>query len=406
MIYTSLRKKCFGIVLLFTHTVVYSQVLKPDVLVIGASSSGIAAAIQAAHSGVKTVLIDEESIASIELSQKDRENAQGIPRELLNKIEMLQKYPVKSSQKLSPEYLGTIFKGWTDTIKNLTVIRNSVISSVKKAGKNWEVQIPNAVIKADLIIDATSARQIAGLVGLKDSENSTDSSTQVYQLYRTSVAIPIEASTLPATVPLKLFLSSYKNFVYATPYTSANTQTYASGQAAGAIAAYCAFFNKTTDKLNVRLIQSELMTYKSRLIEFADVAALDSHALAFQKLALTGIIKGRVSENQLYFYPDSSISTDDIREPVKEYYSRSQIWFLDNRADKIILGQLLSLIKFTAQRGAELNKEVEQGWKTSFKLPGSFDLNRPVTRREFTVLFDRYLRPFDVSVDLNGRLKR
>lgn len=406
MIYTSLRTKCLSILLLLTSATVHSQTLKSGVLVVGASPSGIAAAIQAAHSGVKTVLIDEGPIASVELSQKDREDAYGIPKELLNKIEKLQKYPVKSSQTLSSEYLGTVLKDWTDTIKNLTVIRNSTISSVKKAGKDWEIRIPNNTIKTDIVVDATIGRKIADLVGLKDSANSEDSLTYAYQLYRTSVAVPLKPSTVPATIPLKFFLSSFKNFVYATPNTNADQYNYASGQAAGAIAAYCAFFKTTTDKVNIRLIQSELMTYKSRLIEFADLAVLDSNVLAFQKLALTGIIKGRESEKHLYIYPDSSISTDDIRDPVKEYYSRSQIWFLDNRAEKITMEQLLSLIKFTAQRGAELNKEVEQGWKTSFKLPDSFDLRRPVTRREFTVLFDRYLRPFDVLVDQNGRLKR
>jgi len=406
MIDTPSRKKCLSILLLLFHTIAFSQSLKPGVLVVGASPSGIAAAIQAARSGVKTVLLDEGPIASIELKQNERESPYGIPKELLNKIETLQKYPVKSNQTLSPEYLGTIFKGWTDTVKNLTVIRNSAISSVKKAGKDWEIQIPNTTIKTDIIIDATTGRKIAGLVGLKDLAKSTDSLSYAHQLYRTSVAIPVAPSTLPATIPLKFFLSSFKNFVYASPDTNANQQTYAAGQAAGAIAAYCAFFKTTTDKLNVRLIQSELMTYKSWLIEFADIAALDSNALAFQQLALTGIIKGNVLNGKTYLHPDSSIATEDIRVPVKEYYSRSQIWFLDNKSDKLTLEQLLSLIKFTAQRGAELNKEVEKGWKTSFKLPDSFDLKRPVSRREFAVLFNRYLKPFDVSVDLNGQLKR
>lgn len=406
-IHMPLLKKCLIILaLLLVHVIAYAQTLKPGVLVVGASPSGIAAAIQAAHSGVKTVLVDEGPIASINLDQKDREDPYGIPKELLHKIEILQKYPVKSDQVLSPEYLGTIFKGWTDTIKNLTVIRNSSISSVKKAGKDWEIQIPGTTIKTDLIVDATLGRKIAGLVGLKEAAKSADSLSYAHQLYRTSVAIPVAQSTHPATIPLKFFLSPFKNFVYASPDRNASERTYAAGQAAGAIAAYCAFFKTTTDKLNVRLIQSELMTYKSRLIEFADIAPLDSNAKAFQQLALTGIIKGQVKNNQMYLYPDSSVSTEDIRDPVKEYYSRSQIWFLDNKSDKITLKQLLSLIKFTAQRGAELDKEVEKGWKTSFKLPHSFDLNRAVTRREFTVLFNRYLRPFDVSIDMNGQLKR
>lgn len=409
MIDKQAQKKCLSIVLLLLiHSITFSQTDKSGVLIIGASSSGISAAIQAAHSGVKTVLLDEGPITSIELKQKERENPYGIAKELLDKIETLQKYPVKSTQALSPEYLATVLKGWTDTIKNLTVMRNSAISSVKKSGKGWEVQIANSSnnIKTDVIVDATTERKVASLLGLKDSGRSMDSLSYAHQLYRTSVSIPLHSSTLPATIPIKFFLSSLKNFVYGLPEASVNQQTYAAGQAAGAIAAYCAFFKTTTDKLNVRLIQSELMTYKSRLIDFADIAALDSNALAFQQLALTGIIKGEVINDKIYLNPDSSVSTEDIRVPVKEYYSRSQIWFLDNKTEKLNMEQLLSLIKFTAQRGAELNKEVEKGWKVSFKLPYSFDLKRPVTKREFAVLFNRYLRPFDISVDLHGQLKR
>lgn len=407
MIDSGFQTKMVGTLLLvLTHVIAFSQTHKPGVLVVGASPSGIAAAIQAAHSGVKTILLDEGPINSIEIKQEERENPYGIVRELLDRIDTLQRYPVKSTQKLSPEYLGTVLKSWTDTIKNLTVIRNSAILSLKKSGKGWEVQIPNSTIKADMVVDATAGRRVAGMAGLKDTPRSTDSLTYAHQLYRTSVAISPHSLTIPATIPLKFFLSPSKNLVYSFPIAIADRETYAAGQAAGAIAAYCAFFKTTTDKLNVRLIQSELMTYKSRLIEFSDIAPADSNRLAFQQLALTGIIKGRLVSDKSYLYPDSSISTEDIQATVKEYFSRSQIWFLDNKSEKLNMEQLLSLIKFTAQRGAELNKEVEKGWKTSFKLPQNFDLKRPVTRREFAVLFNSYLRPFDVSVDLKGQLKR
>lgn len=402
----SLRKYAIAMLLSLACTVVSSQTLKPGVLVIGASPSGIAAAVQAAHSGVKAVLLDEGPISLVEISKNERENPYGVVKDILTRIDSLQKYPVKSTQVLSPEYVGTIVKGWTDTIKNLTVVRNSGAISIKKSGKGWEVRTPGSTIKADIVVDATKERKAASLMGVNDSMRKADSLSYTYQLYRTSVAVPAQPASLPATIPARFFLSRSKNVVYASAQASSDLAYFAPGQAAGAIAAYCAFFNKNTDQLNIRLIQSELMTYRSRLFEFTDVSPLDSNALAFQQLALTGIIKGDIRGDKIYLRPDSSISTEDIRVPVKEYYSRSQIWFLDNKSDKLTLEQLLSLIKFTAQRGSELDKEVEKGWKVSFRLPGEFDLKRPVTRREFAVLFNSYLRPFDVSVDINGRLKR
>lgn len=47
---------------------------------------------------------------------------------------------------------------------------------------------------------------------------------------------------------------------------------------------------------------------------------------------------------------------------------------------------------------------MQKAWTTQFKLTGSFDLNRPVTRLEFAVLVNKYLNPFAKTVDLSGRI--
>lgn len=401
-----LKKYYISLLLVLTAIICHGQTLKPGVLVIGASAAGVSAAIQSAHSGVKTVLVYEGDLLNqITIGREERERPSGVLKDLLDKMETLQKYPLKSSQPLTPAYISSVLKSWTDTIKNLTILSNTSIASIKKSGKGWEVSTPKNLIKTDVLIDASADRSFAKKAAIKDTlARYPDSVSYRSTFYRTSVAIPEKRISFPAVLPAISFLSASGNLVYAAPF--GQELTFSSGQAAGALASYCAFFKTNTDNLNLRVIQSELMTYRLNLIDFDDIASNDSNRVSFQQMALTGIIKGKAGDGKFLLMPDSAISTEDIRLPVKEYYSRSQIWFLDNRSDKITMEQLLSLIKFSAQRGAELNKEIEKGWKTSFKLPGKYEIHRPVTRREFCVLFNTYLRPFDVTINKRGVLKR
>ena len=95
-----------------------------------------------------------------------------------------------------------------------------------------------------------------------------------------------------------------------------------------------------------------------------------------------------------------------LKQPLKEYYSRSHIWFLDHNQDRITLETALGLIKYLALRGSELDAEVKKGWNTSLKLKSNFDLKKILTRRELAILLDTYLQPYTVSVDISGNVKR
>lgn len=387
----------------------YAQKIKAGVLVVGGSSAGVAAAIQSAHSGVKTILIDKGNFESIVLPSDEGQTRSGIYANFIKRVESAQKYPVTKNQVFSPSFAATIFKAWADTVKNLTVITRVSVTAIAKDGKGWEAILSNKqIVKADVVVDATQDNYVASLASLKVVDtiknSSPDSLPYADNKYRTGVAITPSANTFPVTIPVSAFIGATDNFL--APWNRQIIATTATGQAAGAIAAFCSFFKTTTKTLNVRMIQSELMSFGSQLMRFDDVAEKDTNAMAIQNIALTGILKGRAVSGKFHFMPDSSISTDEIMIPVKEYSSRSQIWFLDNKSEKLSLKETLSLIKFIASRGNELDREVTKGWSTSLKLPGKFDPARPVTRLEFAVLFNAFVRPFNVSVDLAGVLKR
>ncbi|PWG82508.1 FAD-dependent oxidoreductase [Pararcticibacter amylolyticus] len=395
-----------AVALLLLNFAGFAQNIKTGVLVIGASPSGLAAAIQAAHSGAKAVLLDKGNFESVDLPASEAEMRSGVYAAFIRRVEGAQRYPVTKNQTFTPSFAATIFKAWTDTVKNLQVVTKATITSIKKNGKGWEAVLSDRRgLKADVIIDATTDGYISRLIPVsKTPAGSVDTIPYQSKKYRTGIGLIPPGKFVPATLPVSELLSGTENFIVTGG--SIIPPSMSTGQAAGAVGAYCSFFKTTTGKLNVRTIQSELINFGSHLLAFDDIDRRDSNLTAIQSIGLTGILKGKKVDGKFLFRPDSSVSSHEIMAPVKEYYLRSQIWFPDNIKEKLTVDDVLSLIKCVASRGKELNKEVEKAWTPGLKLPGKFDLKRTVTRREFAVLFNSYVKPFIVAVDLDGALKR
>jgi hypothetical protein len=182
------------------------------------------------------------------------------------------------------------------------------------------------------------------------------------------------------------------------------------GQGMGATAAFCAFFKTTTKRLRVRMVQGEILDYKGYLVPLTDIPQKDSHWRAIQQVCATGLLKGIQKTNgnaiEIHFEPDDLVSTEEVKPFLLEIYTRAFLWFnKDKPGDKFTLGNLLSLISdYTLTDPKTLQLYLLKAWTTQFKLTGTFDLDRPVTRREFAVLTNRYLNPFAKTVDLSGRV--
>jgi hypothetical protein len=182
------------------------------------------------------------------------------------------------------------------------------------------------------------------------------------------------------------------------------------GQGAGATAAFCAFFKTTTKRLRVRMVQGEILDYKGYLVPLTDIPQKDPHWRAIQQICATGLLKGVQKTNgnaiEIHFEPDDLVSTEEVKPFLLEIYTRAFLWFnKDKPGDKFTLGNLLSLISdYTLTDPKTLQLYLQKAWTTQFKLTGTFDLNRPVTRLEFAVLTNRYLNPFGKTVDLSGRV--
>jgi hypothetical protein len=180
------------------------------------------------------------------------------------------------------------------------------------------------------------------------------------------------------------------------------------GQGVGATAAFCAFFKTTTKHLNVRIIQGEILDYKGYLMPFTDILQKDVHFRAIQQVSITGMLKGipKTSGNaiEIHFEPNDVVSTEEIKPVLTELYTRGFLWFNKEKpGEKFTVGNLLSLISdYTLTDPKNLQIYLQKAWASQFKLTGSFDLNRPVTRLEFAVLVNKYLNPFAKTVDLSG----
>ena len=410
-----------SIILLIASLSLPAQTTKTGVLVIGNTAASVAASLQSARSGAKTILLTQTPAISADLSQDDITYLQKIQNHY--KAKLKRKPGTKDStvaldlNMTKDQYLRLI-KSISDTTKNLTLTLNTALEKIEKDGKGWEVKLKNGQkIKAEVVVDATENLFIASILRI-DATKTMGNSVAVNspfdaKLYRSTVASAYSganASRSETPISIGAFLpAGVENFIIVPKSTSAvKLVNMSAGQAAGTIASYCAFFKTTTKNINVRAVQTELLTFDAQLIPLADVPVDDPHFLAFQRMALSGLLKPVVSKegdkNVIKFDTTSTISSEQLRIPVKEFYSRSQIWFADNKKEVMTIEDAISLFMFTATRGEELKKEIEEGWKESFQFQSKFDLKRHITRKEFAILADRYLQPFNIRVDFAGNL--
>ena len=181
------------------------------------------------------------------------------------------------------------------------------------------------------------------------------------------------------------------------------------GQGAGVIAAYCAFFKTTTKNLKVRVIQGELLDHKGYLLPITDIPQSDPNFRAVQQVCASGLLQGIQKKNgnviTVNFEPNDTVKTAEVAPVMNELYTRAFLWFAREKPDeKFTIGNLTSFISdYTLTDPATLEPMLQKAWKAKFKLPGEFDLKRPITRLEFAVLANRYLNPFSKRVDLDGR---
>lgn len=442
-------KKLLVILLIFNCSLIYAQTIKTDVLVIGGSPGGIAAAMQCARSKVKTILAEQGAALGDFPTSKtytvatNRNIPSGVWGEFRKHITDYYKSTpgydtaYNTALRFEPGVAASILKKMTDTIKNLILYLNAPFTSIKKDGDKWEASITQnektVKVVARVVIDATENGDVALKAGAKISnEFNNNYYNSGSKIYRTSIAavgaLPV-LQTSNANIPKNnyppfpawcapissVILNDMDNILLiekALPIvkTIENLPIQLQlGQGAGTVAAYCAFFKTTTKNLKVRIIQGELLDFKGYLLPFTDISTRDPDWRAIQQVCATGLLRGgelRTEGNsQFVFIPDALVNTSEVQPVLTEIYTRAFLWFnREKPVEKFTLGNLLSFISdYTLTDPAVLKIRVQRDWKTKYKFKSDFDPNRQLTRREFVVLANKFLNPFARTVDLNGR---
>jgi hypothetical protein len=182
------------------------------------------------------------------------------------------------------------------------------------------------------------------------------------------------------------------------------------GQGAGAVAAYCAFFDKTTKNLNVRVIQGELLDFKAWLFPFADINPSDKYFRAVEQVTATGLLKVihevKGKSAQTLFKPDTTVATADLKPVFMEIYTRAFIWFGKEKPGEIFtVANMLSYISdVTLTDPKVLQLRLQKDWQGVYQFKKPFELTRPITRYEFAVLTNKYINPFTTAVDITGKV--
>lgn len=399
-----MKKYLFLFFAFFLWNNLKAQTIKPDVFIVGNGNAAVAAAIQAAQSNVKTILLLQAGGFDIQPIAEDLHS--GVQATFVKKLKAFQKQSDSIAElKFDKLTANEVLMQWTDSIKNLTVIKNVLWIKADRSGKGWVFKLSDGkTIRPKVFVNVADQKLNAALK--IDAAAATSWNKFDYQnpIYKTSLATGknINGSTNTIYSLYQLLMPTQENLVYVNDASSMLL-----GQAAGAVAAYAGFFNLKTSEANLKKIQGELIAFNTNLMPFTDVGVKDSNWKAIQMVGLTGVLKADEVNGKLLFNAEKLVSTADIRQPIKDHYYKAQIWFDDHKSEVITIGDALDMIRYVGNKDlATMRKEVEKKWKSTYAFSSDFKVERQISKRELAVLLQDYMPPFNITIDKTGKILR
>lgn len=189
------------------------------------------------------------------------------------------------------------------------------------------------------------------------------------------------------------------------------------GQIAGIIAAKAALKNTSPKNLAIRDLQKEVIYNGGYLLPFIDVPNDDIHFEPVQKIGATGILRGEGVPyqwaNQTWFYPDSFIIADEILVNLQSFDAKID-FPIPATKEKLSIKAAITLAhswqkdinqNHPVNSESDLLNRTKSQWESDWKLH-NFDADRWITRKEFAVLLDRVIDPFQLkAIDFEGNFK-
>ena len=184
------------------------------------------------------------------------------------------------------------------------------------------------------------------------------------------------------------------------------------GQAAGALGALAVQHKEDVDKVSVREVQKAILNADGYLQPYLDLQVSDPHFKALQRIGSTGILRGRGLnvgwENQTWFDADSLLYEQALTPGLKEFvpefeFSVSNEIITVEEALNIVYRLARHLNVPNMSDEATFDARQKANWKQ--QQGSEYDIRRPVTRKEFAVLLDTVVNPFELySVSMKGEL--
>lgn len=397
----------------------------PALLIYGSSVEAFTAAIQGARSNVPTLwIIDTDRIVT-ELTQKPLQieaNGDldgGIWMNLLMNVAISTNANDSLARivkhDINPTLMLNAIEKMVSKEQKLTVIRNRKIKSLVRNKKGWTVLLEdNKEYEVRTVVDASSegelrTRVMKSSVTLQPVKQNVADTLSAQQI-RTTIAIGEYRDTCYAVLVKDVLAQNFQELFFIQSLISSSKEAESIpfrahvGQGVGALAAYCAFFKTTADKVDVRKLQTELMTFGARLLPWRDVSQQDPNYAAIEKGYLATILAGK--ENNQQFDATDSVTVASVKPIFNQLYSRSQLWFIDHTAEVFSLADLLFFIKFISFRGSEIEVQIQKDWTKRLKFQGEYDLDRVVNRYEFLTLINKYADPYAKTVTVGGDIVR
>ncbi|MFD1769462.1 hypothetical protein [Sphingobacterium suaedae] len=403
---------------------------KPQVLIYGSGVLAFAAAIQSAKSSVPTIWVTDTAMWVPEFSEKARQLEGishtdggiwlGILMDMALSKTRSDSLAVVVKRDMNPRLFQNALEKTVSKQPELTVIKDQRIIGLKKHKRDWQITLSNKQkYEVRTILDASVPQSLLELIAAETHQAESRSLPLLHDLtlaqVRTVVASGEIEGKLYAVLLDNLLAGEQDGFFSLTAIHQmqgigvVETAPFrgAIGQALGATAAYLAFFKTSADKVDVRKLQMELLSYGARLLPYQDIDISDAHFEVVQKFGVTGMLPAPNRSEAVYkLGKDLPVSYRDVQPIFDQLYARSQLWFLDHKGEDFRWKDFISLIKFVGLRGDEVEKQIVKDWKTKLKFEGSFDPEGVVKRYEFAVILDRYAAAFVKAVNQQGQFIR
>ncbi len=172
------------------------------------------------------------------------------------------------------------------------------------------------------------------------------------------------------------------------------------GQAAGVLAASAVKNKMKIADVSVRQIQKTLLKQGVYLMPYLDVPKEDNLFLPLQRIGSTGILRGVGKNegwaNQTWFRANDIVLWSEL-SGLKEVYPEIDMPDSDT---PVTLKELIALIDRIDKNEADVTTKAKETCE-AFGFT-AFEENKPISRAQAAVLFDRILNPFDKEVDIKG----